>query len=104
MLVPKKMSTSRSTLMIILILAVFGVSGYLMYNRFAAPDSSTTDLSQSADINVKQLPNISPDFSSDFIDQQPYTNLVQNGQIPVQAGSTGRVNPFVEISFSLFNR
>ena len=90
--------------MIIVILAIFGVSGYLIYNRFIAPNSSTVGPSQSTNIDIQQLPGISPDFSSDFIHQQPYTNLVQNGRIPVQAGSTGRVNPFVEISFSLFNR
>lgn len=104
MLVPKKMSASRSALMLALIVIIFGGIGYLIYTRFFQTDKATDKDTQANLTEIKQFPKISPDFSGDFIYQKPYLDLVQNGRLPVQPGQTGRSNPFSEIPFSLLGR
>lgn len=94
MLVPKKASASRVTLLAILIVIILAVSGYVIYTRFIQTDK-VVDISNT--IEVRPSPDINTDFSSDFISQAPYTDLVQNGKLPVQTSVTGRSNPFAEI-------
>ena len=104
MLVPKKMSTSRSVLLVVLILAIFAGIGYLVYNRFLQTDEVISEDARANLTEVKQFSKINPDFSSDFIYQRPYLDLVKNGRLPVQASQTGRPNPFAVIPFALIGR
>lgn len=104
MLVPKRMSATKSAFMMILIIIIISGIGYLIYTRFIQTEGTVDDSLGIGLLDIKQLPIINTDFSSDFIHQPPYSILVQNGRLPVKASVTGRSNPFAEVPFSLLNR
>lgn len=100
MLVPKKISPQRRALMLAGGAFIIGLSIFLLYDRFVGVGGPSADLDIVA-VEVRDLPRVETNFSSDFINKRPYTTLEQNGRLPVQPSATGRPNPFAEIPFSL---
>lgn len=103
MLVPKKISASRSIFMMVVITLIISVIGYLVYKTFIQEEEVIDENSQSISKEIDQFDRIETDFSNDFIYQKPYTNLIQNGVLPVKPSVNGRSNPFAEIPFSLLD-
>lgn len=102
MLLPKKITGTKKWILTLVIVALFGLIGYLVYDNFLSdvirPDNTTK-------INIEPLvvPTINTKFETDFLSQEPYINLKENGTLPVKAGKTGRPNPFLAIPFSILD-
>lgn len=100
MLIQKKISSTKRSVLLGAVVLIVGITIYLLYDRYSKDSGVSIDIGIKP-VEVSRLPNLDTSFSSDFINKRPYTLLEQNGRLPVQPSVTGRPNPFAEIPFAL---
>ena len=97
MLVNKKGTNLKKIILIVFMTIIGGVTLYLLYSNFSG------DLSvphkQSIGVSKLNVPEVNIDFDSSYFGKSPYKDLIQYGDLPVEAGLSGRSNPFSALPF-----
>jgi len=103
MLVQKKISNFKKTILIIVSLLIIGVIAYLIYDNFLSYQIGAQNQSWPTKIKPLTLPKIEPLLDTDFFHLNPYLNLQQKTALPLRVENLGRPDPFSKINASAPN-
>ena len=94
MLVPKKTPFLKRLVFSTIIILLVGMIVYLLYTNFL---SGRLEIIKplTVKVDIKQLPTIKPQLSTDFMTREPYVSLRQYGSLPVTVTRRGQPNPFL---------
>lgn len=100
MLVQKKLSGLKKFLVNLLVVFIVALVSYVVYDTFLADRYVSQQTDFTGKIDVFEPPTTDTSLNIDFINRAPYTDLEQNGVLPITVGQKGRDNPFRRILFS----
>lgn len=106
MLRKKKISGLKKVILTLIIVLIFSVIGYLLYDSFSADRFKKVTPEAEEEIEVLTTSRLEVEFFADFLTQPPYTDLSlpPRVKLPVTVDKMGRQNPFRQILFNIVNR
>lgn len=103
MLAPKSISPQKVISLTAVLLATFGLIGWLVYTNFVQVDTGPVppqwqaDFSRTSQVQYPPVPSV--DANHPVFTSPQFTGLRAFVQLPVTAGAMGRDNPFRPISY-----
>ncbi|TSC56725.1 MAG: hypothetical protein G01um101418_615 [Parcubacteria group bacterium Gr01-1014_18] len=94
MLIKKKASSSKNTVLVLLFVLVFGALGYLLYTNFLSPvnvDISESETGSGATVTRRKL---NTEIDQAFLEEKSALQMRVYGDVPVRVRALGKQDLF----------